>query len=149
MLMKNLQAKLMDFIKRHKVMSVVLTLIIALCLWWAWAQFAPHPLGDKMEYLGKEDYGNILGFDSAPNSIYYYGTDMNLEEVEKYFGKAKLEHSHEETVDSTIMIFNADKSEFSLMYYSNKQAVSFTTKKKYIVSALASQYNTAKSYLTK
>lgn len=54
--------------------------------WWSIVNVMPHPLGDKLEYLGKEDYGNIFGFDSYPYSIYYYGTNMSEEEVKAYFG---------------------------------------------------------------
>ena len=143
MLMKTLQAKFVDFVKKHKIMSIVLTLIIALCLWWAWGQFAPHPLGNRMEYLGKEDYGNIFGFDSAPNSIYYYGTDMEPKDMEKYFTAT---YSPLEGLAFKNSRFTVDNKEFVFTYESSS---SFSTSKKYVVSISYSQYNIAKNYLKK
>lgn len=143
--MRNLQAKLTSFVKKHKTLSIILVLIVALCAWWAWSAFAPHPLGDKMEYLGKEDYGNIFGFDSAPNSVYYYGTDMSIGEVEQYFRGVEKGHSYQ--TNATVISFTHDKESFDIAYYQDKNNTSFNTNKKHVVSLLKEDYAPAKKAL--
>jgi len=44
-----------------------------------------YPLGDKLEYIGKQDYGCRVGCDSAPSSVLFYATDMTKEELKGYF----------------------------------------------------------------
>jgi len=146
--MKNLQAKLTSFVKKHKTLSVVLTLVIALCLWWAWGQFAPHPLGEKMEYLGREDYGNILGFDSAPASIYYYGTDMNVDEIAKYFSGTVIENgtTPNGTVEFAIKLPSGETIYSKL--YPAIQSKHKTTRKS-VLEIPSFKYDTAKKYLAK
>jgi len=53
---------------------------------------SPKPLGNKLEYIGKDSYGCWLVCDSNPSSVYYYATDMNAEEVVKYFKKAQIDN---------------------------------------------------------
>lgn len=52
----------------------------------------PYSLGDsdKLQYIGKVDYGCLLICDSEPASTYYYATDMNMNEVFAYFKKASV-----------------------------------------------------------
>ena len=96
-----------------------------------------------MEYLGKEDYGNILGFDSRPYSVYYYGTDMEPEEMKDYF---TAQYSPQENLAYKNASFTTDGKDFMFTYEFQS---SFTTHKKYIVSIPDSQYNIAKNYLKK
>jgi hypothetical protein len=74
--------------KKKVWLGIIAGLMVVMLGWWAWNEFAPRPLGNKLEYLGKETYGNIFGFDSFPTSIYYYGTDMTVDETVDYFSKA-------------------------------------------------------------
>lgn len=137
-----------DFIKKHKVLAVILALVITLCLWWAWAQLTPHPLGDRMEYLGKEDYGNIFGFDSAPNSEYYYGTDMSLEEVAKYFNSTIVESgtTPHGTVEFGIKLPSGETI-YSKLYPVAQSK--YKTTKKGVVEIPSFKYDAAKKYLAK
>lgn len=46
---------------------------------------------EKLEYIGKESSGGWFPMSSAaPSDLYYYGTDMSVEEVASYFPDAKL-----------------------------------------------------------
>jgi hypothetical protein len=146
--MKNLQTKLTGFVKKNKTLSVILALVIVLCLWWAYASFMPHPLGNKMEYLGKEDYGNIFGFDSAPNSEYYYGTDMDAGEIAEYFNGTVIENGA--TLNGTV--------EFGIKLPSGETIYSrltpatqskYKTTKKSVMDIPSFKYNAAKKYLSK
>lgn len=105
----------------------------------------PHPLGDKMEYLGKEDYGNVFGFDSHPYSVYYYGTDMSEEEIIKYFKKATLNYHTAESTNETLMNFTVDGKEFYLTYY--KKLDTFESNKKAGVSLTNSHFIEAQKSL--
>ena len=134
-----------DFIKKHKILTVVLAILVALCAWWAWGQLTPHPLGSKMEYLGKEDYGNIFGFDSAPNSEYYYGTDMSMGEVVQYFRGVEKGYSY--ATNATIISFTYNKESFDIAYYQDKNNTSFNTNKKHVISLLKEDYAPAKKAL--
>lgn len=50
-----------------------------------------YPLGEKLEYIGKESSGGWFPMSSAaPSDLYYYATDMDAKEVVAYFPKAKL-----------------------------------------------------------
>ncbi|HSW77847.1 MAG TPA: hypothetical protein VLG36_03555 [Candidatus Chromulinivoraceae bacterium] len=49
-----------------------------------------YPLGDQLEYIGQTGYGCWLICDSNPNAIYYYGTDLDITSVIKYFQKATV-----------------------------------------------------------
>src|SRR4051794_18166551 len=37
---------------------------------------APRDLGSDLVYVGKETYGNILGFDQLPGANYFFATSM-------------------------------------------------------------------------
>ncbi|MDX2776570.1 hypothetical protein PV379_04360 [Streptomyces caniscabiei] len=139
-------------IKKYPTTSIVLAALLAFLSWWAWVNFSPKPLGDKMEYLGKKDYGNIFGFDSKPYSVYYYGTDMDEGEIGQYFKDVSSpEEVSQELGDgysAPILSFKSQKGNFTLVFYSNNlDAVmrnkSFTNTKKYLVSILDSDYPTA------
>lgn len=96
-----------------------------------------------MEYLGKKDSGNIFGFDQAPSSDYYYGTDMEPEEMKDYF---TAQYSPQENLAYKNASFTTGGKDFMFTYEFQS---SFTTHKKYIVSISRSQYNIAKNYLKK
>lgn len=90
----------MFFIRKNGIILLLLGLFIVVYGVVAFAAFTPqkyhspdveHPLGDRVEYVGKEDYGCTRGYcgDTGPGSTYYYATDMSVEQVIAYFKKAK------------------------------------------------------------
>ena len=108
-------------VKKYDGISMLIIGVIIIATvsvgWWAWVNFSPKPLGDKMEYLGKEDFGNILGFDTHPYSVYYYGTDMTKDEVITYFSKATLNYQTQEKANETLLNFTLNGKEFFVTYY--------------------------------
>jgi hypothetical protein len=77
--------------KKQKILMAIAGVVIILVGWWSYLNFMPHPLGDKLEYLGKKDFGGGLFFyDHRPYTVYYYGTDMTADEVVAYFKGATL-----------------------------------------------------------
>jgi hypothetical protein len=128
--------------KKKVWLAVVAAVVVAGFGWWTWNEFVPRPLGDKLEYLGKEDYGNIFGFDSFPSSTYYYGTDMTSEELASYFKKA--EYAPLDNLAFTHARFMTSNGEFMFVYERNS---SFVTNKKYVLSLPKSQYKSAKDSL--
>src|SRR5919202_225124 len=70
-------------------------IILGIAAWltpWVHLDNTPKPLGDRLEYIGKFDYGcgGFIGMcDSAPGAAYFYATDMKLEEVVGYFRGAE------------------------------------------------------------
>lgn len=78
--------------KQLIIFGSIFGIILLLFGWWAFVNLRTYPLGDKLEYLGKQDLGGGLFFsDSRPYSEYYYGTDMTAEEVVGYFRGAEVE----------------------------------------------------------
>lgn len=134
-----------SFIKKHKISTTVFGIIVVLLSWWTVVNFMPHPLGDKMEYLGKEDYGNVFGFDSYPYSVYYYGTDMSEEEIAQYLS-ADLRRPIEDKGAYTDVDLTKNGEDFYLTYESSSK---FTTSKKYVVSATNEQYSIIMKYFKK
>ncbi|HEU5122054.1 MAG TPA: hypothetical protein VFT59_04360 [Candidatus Saccharimonadales bacterium] len=139
------------------IASVVIG-VAALWLWlapWVWYDNGPKPLGEKMEYVGKRDYGCWLGFcDSKPGATYYYATDMNVEEVVRYFGKAKLLRTS--PADSfhrySTLEFNTQKADFEIKIYTDKSDESKHINiqeptKKYMISIPHFDYSVAKEAL--
>ncbi len=142
-----------------KIISITigLPIIVAVGLW-AFLSFTPKSLGDKLEYLGKEDLGGGLFFsDSKPYSVYYYGTDMSKEELEKYFSHGK----HRSISNSSgggarysfqDLYFSSKEGEFTISLYNNKDDItenaSITkTNKRYVISILNSDYEAVKAAL--
>lgn len=134
-----------DFIKKHKTLPIVFVLVVALCCWWAYANFMPHPLGGRMEYLGKEDLGNILGFDEAPYSVYYYGTDMEPKEIVKYFKDTTLKHPIEDKGQYTDVWLTYKGKTASITYVQGAPANIKKTNKKYLISVLDKDYTILQS----
>lgn len=129
----------MGFSKKQIVLFAILGVAIVLVGLWTWNQVTPRPLGDRLEYLGKEDYGNVFGFDYFPASTYYYGTDMEREEIVRYFSQATYEPSHPGFIQ-----FTTTEGQFILLYEKDS---SFTTDKKFVISLSGSQYQRAKDSL--
>ncbi len=129
----------------YLVLGVIATLLIG---WWAWGQFSPRPLGDRLEYVGREDYGCWIICDSAPASVFYYATDMTPEEVVAYFEKAVVElPSESEGVNLRIWL-KKDDSSFLVRYYNDDDKISkFTSRSRKIISVRSQDYETAKASL--
>ena len=82
--------------KKYIFFGIIPGILLALFGWWAYGNLRSYPLGDRMEYLGKQDLGGGLFFsDSRPYSEYYYGTDMTAEEVVRYFKGARIDDASE------------------------------------------------------
>lgn len=54
---------------------------------------APRDLGTDLAYVGKQDYGNIFGFDQLPGSTYYFATDMSESELITYINKSDQQYT--------------------------------------------------------
>lgn len=139
--------------RRKKTWLVIIAGILVIALgWWAWGQFAPRPLGDRLDYLGKTDSGNWLGFDSFPSSTYYYETNMNADESVKYFTNATVV-DEPGTSPSTSFVLKAPSGEtFRVTSYTkNVFEEKYTNLPKpqynYVLSIDDSKYNAAKDSL--
>jgi len=98
-----------------------------------------------MEYLGKEDYGNIFGFDEAPYSVYYYGTDMEPKEIVKYLKDTTLKHPIEDKGQYTDVWLTYKGKTVSITYVQEAPANIRKTNKKYLVSVLDKDYTILQS----
>ncbi len=126
----------------------VLVIIGALLVgWWAWGQFSPKPLGNGLEYVGREDYGCWLICDSAPASVFYYATDMTPEEVVRYFEKADVELPSESEGVNVRIWLKKDNSSFLVRYYNDDKIRKFTSKDRKMISVRSQDYETAKASL--
>lgn len=133
-----------------KVIAIICTIVLIILLptsWFAYTAFSPKPLGDKLEYIGKQDYGCIVFCDSRPGSVYYYATDMNIEQIEAYFNNAVVKRPSEDKMDyAWIWLKNKVSSQtFLLNYYNQEDSQKLTHKRedKNIISITSEQYATA------
>lgn len=138
-----MSSKFTSFAKKHTILTTLSSIAVALVGWWIIANFITYPLGDKMEYLGKKDFGNVLGFDTYPYSVYYYGTDMDEEELVGYF-ESNLEHPIEDKGAYTDIYLTKDGVGFYLAYEASSE---FKTSKRHVVSISDEQYTIAKRFL--
>ena len=100
----------------NKRFFIVICAIVALLTsWWVWDYFSPKPLGDKLEYIGRTDYGSWLPLSSSsPTGVYYYATDMSIGEVGRYFKKATM-------TDTTSNLPNASSYDRQYLSYKNRE----------------------------
>jgi hypothetical protein len=88
---------------------------------WVWYDHSAKPLGSRMEYIGKHDYGCAPGpcIGGEPGTTYYYATDMSIEEVESYFKEAKLKEQPQPESETTSIWLHNDKMDdgFVINYY--------------------------------
>ena len=113
-----------------------------------------YPLGDKLEYIGKEDFGCTIGFcDHEADSVYYYATNMSTQEVESYFRNATVEFPIDREIsNSRIWLKTKSGDSFIIRYYDDKNE---TIKKNglspknanMVISLLQSEYDSAKKSL--
>lgn len=123
----------------------------------------PQNLGEKLEYVGKQDLGGCVLWwcENQPYSEYYFATYMSEEELSSYFSKARLvsrEREEYPLVDKaesrTQLGYTVEDSSdgFSLEYYDNTNHIITTyrlnqTQKAHVVRILDSSYEVAKSAL--
>lgn len=107
----------------------------------------PRPLGDGFEYLGKKDFGNLIIGDSKPYSVYYYGTDMTVEEMRRYFNGIEADAPVASGPNFSILEYKNNDTEFHISYHYDKTLTSFQTTKKVIISVEQSHYKVAKKFL--
>ncbi len=144
----------------NKRFYLVLGIIGVLLLgWWAWNQFSPKPLGDKLEYVGRSDYGSWLPLSSAPpTAVYYYATDMSNESLVNYFRNATSSSSDGSALntdykDQYIKLKNKHSGkEFLVVYYSDGAATARQNKlspitKSHVVTVDSFNYDIAKASL--
>lgn len=80
-----------SFIPFKRTLIILLTptlLIYAVYLIFSFLPAPTYPLGDKIEYIGKSDYGCWYGCDSRPGSSYYYATALSYDELVRSFPKS-------------------------------------------------------------
>lgn len=139
--MRKTTSRFVSFIKRHRLLSIAIAVVIILGGWWAIVSYMPHPLGDKLEYLGKRDFGGVIFGDANPASIYYYATDIEPSDMKNIFA---AQYSPLKNVAYKNAHFITKEGEFTFTYEITSP---FKTSKKYIVSIVHSQYSLAKKYL--
>lgn len=106
------------FSRKKKIwLAVVAGLMVVVLGWWTWDQLAPRPLGDRLEYLGKEDYGNIIGFDSRPYSVYFYETDMDANEAVEYFTNTSVVEKPGTSASTSFTLKAASGETFRVNFY--------------------------------
>lgn len=78
-------------LKQKIPLIILIGIILGFIAFMVYPSLQSHPLGEKLEYIGKESSGSWLPMSSAtPSDLYYYATDLTAEEIVLYFPKAKL-----------------------------------------------------------
>lgn len=138
----------------------ILLILAAIIFYAQWQASVPKPLGDKLEYIGKVDYGCIGFCDSPPGSTYYYATDMKVEQLIGYFKGAEATNpsqidNWQDRGDAPWFDFvnKQTKSPFTLIYYyeGNKRlhelSLSVTSSKQHVIELDQSAYGAAEHSL--
>ena len=151
--MKTIFSEVPGFIKKHKIVSILLGIILVGLLWWSAVNLTPRPLGTKMEYLGKKDYGGGLFYsDYKPYSVYYYGTNAHENEIVDLFNKSADENTSEVIGDgysgATITFGLGESESFHITYYEGTKAFNGDARGySNIISVMDEDYPKAKKYL--
>ncbi|HYG84507.1 MAG TPA: hypothetical protein VD907_06555, partial [Verrucomicrobiae bacterium] len=127
-----------------------LAAIAVLLVGWAiWLQIMPHPLGDKLEYVGKEDYGSWLPLSSTrPASEYFYATNLSKEEVPNYFRGARLERPIEVAGSDYRIWLGKDNTTILLRYYQDELILKkYSQGKKGVIGISSLKYDSLKDAL--
>jgi len=137
------------------VVAVLAFVVAGLVAWLFWQTNQPHPLGDKLDYIGKDSYGYGIS-DGPPTTDYYYATDMTVDEVVAYFKgatntkKGELETNFGKDITSMWLIYFQSKSSsenFTISYYSDGNLVAknndFKVSKKHILNINSREYDIA------
>lgn len=140
--------------KKYIILGIIGAIIISFAGWWAYDNFSSRPLGKKLEYVGKTNYGCYVFCDSKPGSTYYYATDMTLEEIGSHFSKASLKQKNDSDsfhAYTSLWLVTPDGS-FDVYYYASadmlpKGIASKDTQASHFISLTASKYSLAKDSL--
>lgn len=139
-------------------------IVIGVIAWitpWVHLDTRPKPLGERLEFIGKFDYGCYGGLcDSPPGASYFYASDMTAKEVGQYFQKAVLverpikeEYSKEEggRYRLEFSIKQDTKKGFYLIFYDNGPIQSvkngLKTTKKHLIEVDHTYYQIARDSL--
>lgn len=115
-------------------------IVLALPIYWLGSlaypyvnRVLPKDLGPGFEYVGRTDYGcwyPLCG--SQPGSSFYFGTDMTIEEVQKYFKKAAPTHtsnvqsSNSGFSNRTLFFRTKSGQDFGITYYDDSKTITKT-----------------------
>ena len=94
------------------ILIVIGAIIVILGLWWLISSIIDsqktYPLGDNLEYIGKEESRCPSGFTPEgfkfglceKTATYYYATDMSLSELRQYFHNTRIQSSYHDGLDT-------------------------------------------------
>jgi hypothetical protein len=144
--------------KSHQkhIITIVIIIVTAFALSSLWLTiakpFETYPLDDKLEYIGKDNYGCYIFCDSTPAAIYYYATDMDVNEIITHFSKTTLEKEPTTIDNETEFGLKTSSSEtIYFYYYDSPESVHDEglrkTDKRHILSLPSFKYNLAKESL--
>jgi len=137
------------------ILSTIGILLIGTLGWLIYSTYiATYPLGNKLEYIGKTNYGCWWVCDADPASTYYYATDMDTNQIKSYFHAAKFDQEPR-TIGTTtdFSLLSKNNKIISIHIYKDKQDENLTwrhlqnSNKKYIVSIPSFNYPAAKDSL--
>jgi hypothetical protein len=139
----------------HLILLTIAIFVIGVVGWVVYVnKVVSYPLGDRLEYVGKRDFGCYGLCDSAPTSTYYYATDMTVEEVEGYFRGARLVQLYQPDKYQvyTTFYFDNDNYDFNIHYYPTLSDIGEEinlnhSDKKHYIGLAKSKYDTAKKSL--
>jgi hypothetical protein len=135
------------------VFTVVGFVVIALLSGWGvWSYVdsqKTYPLGDKLEYVGKSDYGCFYICSAWPGTTYYYATDMTAEEIVGYFKGAKLEKAPYEMSEAYFIVMSNNDKRIYLDLYKHRSHTSkeYTNGSAGVLSIDKTNYNLLKDSL--
>ena len=138
---------------RNSIIASVVLLIGLVGGWIYLENTKVYPLGDtnKLEYIGKVNYGCWWVCDANPVSTYYYATNMDIKEVALYFKRSTVSESPrtiDRVVDFTLQTENG--ASIWINYYIDKNSMSEIgvmkkTNKKAVLSIPSFEYDTARA----
>lgn len=139
--------------KAIATVSIFTLLALGFFIFYVYPNFIfSKPLGDKLEYIGKTDYGCWLVCDANPGSTYYYATDMSVEEITDYFKATTSSPLRAFDGMTDFVLKTKDGHSISIYYYTDKEKVADKginkkVRKKAIISIPGFQYDAAKNSL--
>lgn len=149
--------------KTMATVSIFTLLALGFFIFYVYPNFIfSKPLGDKLEYIGKTDYGCWLACDANPGSTYYYATDMSVEKVaDSLFTKATLKEKpqlgstpmgNKEIQDFWIQLQGSHGQNLYITYYQDASELRHflhlkDTSKPHVISIGSESYAIAKDML--
>jgi hypothetical protein len=149
--------------RRKKLLIISLVVISIITLGGGLIYFnanRTYTLGDKLEYIGKRDYGCAWFCDSRPSTTYSFATDMTPPELVQYFANAQtinksidIEHWQERSSPFLIHFRNSESGErFTVLFYRTVDELNHhfnlhPTTKMFAVEIESDEYQLAKDSL--